>query len=469
MPRVRLSGMSRSTRGIAAIVGGTGAGQLILLAAAPITSRLFPPEVFGPFAVVNSLVLPLAAISALRYELAIPIPDRDRDARTIVSLGLRLTALLTILGLIVTVVFGNSICRLFGATPQLFELLFWVPVIAGLMGAFAVLNQFAIRSLLYTAIARRNVLQACGVAVFQVLAGLLHLGAHGLTAGLAMGQAVGVIAMWRSVRPLLAGPRSTVADHKRMARRYRAFPMMMAPSGLVNSLGLQAPVILAASLFGPKVAGWLGMTQRVLLLPVALLGLAVAQVFLGEFSAARRGVSTHNNEQLFLVASKRLLLVGAGAAGLLLVLGRWVFPFVLGHQWATSGVYAQALAVGLAAQMVASPLSQVIIVTGRSRWQAMWDVCRLLLSVGAVYAGYRLLHSDVAAMWLLGGVTTATYVALWAMARMAVRRDSVAGTNGSGPDARIRAGPPANTSRQLSSSHVKNSGRSISPYLAISA
>lgn len=409
---------SGARQGLVKIVGATGAGHLIALAFAPVISRLYSPEVFGPFAVINSVVLTVAVVSTFRYELAIPIPRRDQEAQALAAVGVTLAAIVGVSGTIVVSLWSSEIVDLFRLTTTVEPFLIWVPVIAGFMGLFIVLNQLAIRAKLYGAIAQRNFTLAVVVTAAQVAAGLAGMGTHGLAGGLALGQFVGVISLAYSLRKQPFRP-IRIRRLPALASRYRVFPLLMTPSGLINTLGLQAPIILAAALLGTQEAGWLGMTMRLIVLPVALIGVAVSQVFLGEFAAARR--DGHAVTTLFMTASRRLAVVGLGVTAVLLFLAPTLFPLVLGEQWSQSGVYAQALALGAGAQMVASPLSQTLVVMGKQIWQALWDVARLVLIVGAFTAVAH--HGqDVLTMWVIGVTTAVTYGGLWLLSWSAVRR-----------------------------------------------
>ncbi|WP_404384445.1 lipopolysaccharide biosynthesis protein [Knoellia locipacati] len=410
--------LSSARKGFLAIAGASGAAQLVGLAGMPVISRLFSPEEFGPFAVVNAAVLPAAALASLRLELAIPLPD-EGQARALVSLGLRASAWF---GLVGTVIAGLVVTGAGAWTDDgWWSLLPWVPVVAGLMGAFAVLNQYAVRHRAYGAIGRRNVLMAVAVVSLQVTAGLLDAGPHGLAAGLAGGQLVGVLSLRHSLRgQLRAVSAPTRAERAATLGSHRTYPLLMAPAGVVNVLGLTAPLLLVAAIFGQTVSGWLGMTQRVLTLPVALLGLALAQVYLGEFSAARRE-GGRDLERLFLRTSMRL---GLAALAMVLVVGLAspiAFPLVLGEQWERSGTYGVALAAAMGVQMVASPLSQTVIVMGYPALQAMWDVLRLVACGGAVLVSHRLGLEDVATVGVLGGTMCLTYVLSWLLSFWAVR------------------------------------------------
>ncbi|WP_409483691.1 lipopolysaccharide biosynthesis protein [Arsenicicoccus dermatophilus] len=411
--------MSSARRGVLAIVGGTAGGQLLALACAPIISRLVPPHEYGPFAVVNAAIIALSTVGALRLDLAIPVPDDDDEALDVARLGLTVAS---VLGLVLTPVAWCARGSVAGALRLDVDpsLLFWIPLTASLAGAFTVLNQLAIRRRMYAAIARRSLVQAAAVSLLQVAAAALHGGAHGLAFGLAAGQALGIATLVRALRSEGAGARErSSAPLRTTLVRYRSFPLLLAPSGLVNSLGLQAPVLILASLYGTTVSGWLGMTQRVLGLPLALVGVALAQVYVGEFGAARRARSPVLLG-LFLRTSARLLAAGLAMGAVLVVLAPWVFTTVLGAQWRVSGEYARVMAVGLVAQLVAAPLSQTVVVMGKVAWQAGWDLSRLVLCAGVVVLGHQLAWPASTTVAALGAAWALSYALLWVLSWLAL-------------------------------------------------
>lgn len=416
--KARIAHWSPARRGLVALMSGVAGGQLIALLASPVVGRLFPPGQYGPFAVINAVVVPLGTVAAWRLELAIPLPVREGMARDVARLGLRLCAAAGLIGIVIAWVTREAIANSLGQNQSVADLLPWGPLIAAEVGAVAVLTQLAIRRKAYGAIARRSVLQACATISSQIVAGLLGMGAQGLVLGLAIGQGVGVLTLGSSV---WAGAKVTAhATAIQILRRFRSFPLLLAPAGLLNSLGLQAPVLIASAVFGAEVSGWLGMTQRILALPIALLGTTLAQVYLGEFGEAKRHASK-DLIPLFIRTSRRLAAVGAALALLVITLAPFAFSLVLGRRWEASGYYAQALAVGLVVQMVASPLSQTLIVMGKNAQQILWDIARLFACSAAVFGGYKLKFSATSTMWLLGTTMAVMYACLWSMSWRAVK------------------------------------------------
>ena len=176
--------------------------------------------------------------------------------------------------------------------------------------------------------------------------------------------------------------------------------------------GLQLPVVLNAYWYGSTVAGWMGLTQRVLSSPAMLIGTAIAQVYVAELSRAATAKPTRA-QRLFTMASQRLLVVAVVAAAVLLVGGTFMFQIAFGCECTMSGEFVRALSLSLAAQLAAVPVSQTLTVFERQTAQPTWDASRLLLLVGAASACHFLGGSATAALWSFGISSACAYTLSW--------------------------------------------------------
>lgn len=408
-------------RGVLAIAGGAAGGQLVAVAASPILTRLYSPEDFGVFSVLLSITVTLGSIGALRYELAVVLPESDRDALSLVFVGLVSAAAIAVLGTVAVAFLGSDVAGAFGQTA-LMPWLWFVPAMSALMASYLLMNQVAVRQRRYAASGRRVFLQSSIGAVGQIGLGATGFGAGGLLAGFGLGQLAASASLLRGSGMGAGVARAALSRHslRAVAKRYRRFPLILAPSGLINVLGLQAPILLMAYLYGPAVAGWLGMTQRVLAIPMALVGAAIGTVYVGELSRAWRA-DPRRAEAMFLRSTRILSLVAVPITIGLVVLGPWLFSFAFGSEWAESGEYARALAIALAAQLVVSPLSQTLIVTEHQGLQLSWDVTRLMLVAGAVVGGYSLGASPLATLWALSISSVVLYLLGWLLSWRSLR------------------------------------------------
>lgn len=396
-------------------MGGTVFGQFVAIAASPILSRIYTPSDFGLFGIVSAIAMVLGTVMAWRYELAIPLPRSDEDARVLFVLGTGLTAATAIVS-------SASLLLLMPALeatpipPQLLPWLHWVPPIAAVLCGYRLLNQWALRQRRYMATARRNVIAAATTVGIQLLVGWRVAGPLGLVAGLGGGQAVGAAS-------LLPGSRvfglSNVSDIRRLARRYVRFPLLLAPAGLMNASGVYLPLLLVAGHYGLHAAGWLAFTQRILAMPVTIVGQAIAQVYLSELARTTR-TGGEQQLRLFTMVSRRLFLVGMAVIVVLLSSAPTLFPLVFGDEWAVSGDMAQALAPALGLQLLASPLSQTLIVYERTGQQLAWDAGRLILVCGSVISAALANLGPVECIWAMSGALALSYALSWALSRRAV-------------------------------------------------
>lgn len=413
--------LTLSRRGVLAILAGTAGGQVVALLAAPVLTRLYTPEDFGIFTVLSAMAVTVGAMSALRFELAIPLPSREEDAFSLVSLGFLAAGGTAVVGTLTVAVTGEQIVRLF-EQPRLMPWLWLVPVIGSVMGSYLVLNQLAIRQRRFGAIGRRTLAGTVATVTTQIAAGAGGLRAGGLILGLALGQLTGAVSLLRGSG--LRGDKATAGRklHNicRNAHRYRRFPWLLTPAGLLNVLGLQLPVLFIASWYGTQVAGWLGLTQRILAVPVSLIGLAIGQVYLAELARAALG-NPQRARMLFSKASRALVTIGLIVAAVLIVAAPELFSFAFGTQWRVSGVYAQALSLGFAAQILAAPLSQTLIVYERQTMQLLWDMGRLVIVMASVAGTAATGASALTTMWSFSISSAFAYLASWLLTRDVLR------------------------------------------------
>ena len=425
--RARILG-SRGGRAVLAISGSTILAQLIAVAAAPILTRLFSPEQYGSFFIVNSLGLVLAAGLALRLELAIPLPRGADDARRLVMLAAGAIVLLLVVVTSITLVGRQAISEALDLSGSAWIVLFVGPLAAA-YALFAVLNAVAVRQRRYGAIARRNIVVAVLTVALQLIAGVNDLGVSGLVVSTLVAQLVGAaslyvgssLELWRRVEPL----RSLWPTLRRLSR----FPLLLAPAGLLNTIGVHAPLVTVGVLYATDAAGWFGLTLRIVALPVAVIGTAIAQVFVSELSARHRE-RAGTERALFADTSKALSVAALGVGTLLFLFGPWAFVTAFGSAWAPAGDMARAYALATTLQILVSPISETLIVYERAVLQIVWDASRFVLTFGSLVVAWWLDASVVTAVWTLSVTTAVCYAANWE----ACRRTVVRSTSGRRPD-----------------------------------
>ncbi len=407
----RLLPKNRFARSVSVLAGGTAAAQIIVVAASPVLTRLYSPEDFGLLAVYAALLGVLAVIASLRYQLAIPLPETDEEAASIAVLSLLVVAGMTGLSALIIWFWGSSILILLNV-PTLEPYLWLLPLGLVLMGVYQVFSYWAIRVKAFPAIARTKLTQA--VSMVSVQLGAFTLGPLALLLGQVTGQAAGATTLANlAVRSKWAALRQVrLTSIRWSARRYRRFPIYSSWGGLFNTAGTQLPAILFAALFSPAAAGIYMLAQRVLGMPMQLLGKAIADVFFSSASEARREGTLG---PLVKGIHGKLAQIGMPPVLILVFIGPDLFEWVFGEAWRQAGVFAQWMAPMVYATFVTSPISTLTSVLEKQILAVVIQLSLLLARVGGLVVGAAMESLVIAvALFSLGTVIVKAGFIAWA-------------------------------------------------------
>jgi O-antigen/teichoic acid export membrane protein len=381
-------------RGVALISGGTVAGQALVLLSIPLLARLYSPQDMGLLSVFVSIVGMLSVTAALHYELAIPLPNSARAASALSTLALMVVLVTSLaVGLVLSIGRG-AVLDWFGAA-ELRSTRYLIPVSVLLTGVINVLTLTAVRYQHSGRNAASKAAQGGAQALVQSGAGLAGAGWTGLILGQFAGLAAGIL-------PLLIKPvwfdassarRSWVRRMQACAHRYRNFPLLAAPSSLVNAVASNIPALLLSGLFGLKVAGLYGIGVRVLQLPVRLVGQAVSQVFLGQAAKARQsGELADIVDPVYRFLLRASLYIFVPIA----VLARPGFVLLFGQKWAEAGNYVQYLVPWMIVSFVSMPLSMLVAVLQKQRQELIFQCAYLALIALAIWEGASIGSASIA-------------------------------------------------------------------------
>ena len=380
------------------LVGGTAFSQAILLLAAPALTRIYSPSDFGAYAIFLSLVAIMSMVSTLRYELAIPLPEKKSEATDLVVISIIFAVFSAILISIALILFNDEIQSIFGSavSPGYVWLL---PTAILFVGVFNTLTQWAIRSRDFKKISTSKVLQSS-----FTISGQFFLSSIGGVA-LFLGHLLGVIIYCLRISKPSIG-RVSYTSLKELFVRYDRFPKFSLPGGFFRVAGLELPPLILASFFSPAAAGLYALTYRVLVSPSSLIGASVGQVFLSRAPDAFRSGCLD-----ILVEKVSTVLIKVGMPFLFLVVfsGEALFSFVFGKSWSVAGTYASWMAPWLFLVFVSSPLTTLTALLEKQK-QAMYFHASLLIArLAALFAGFMygealfaiILFSIVNAVWRL--------------------------------------------------------------------
>ena len=375
---------------------GIAAGQFIILIASPILTRLYGPEDFGVLAVFASLLGVLGVIASLRYQLAIPLPENDEEAANVTVLSLVVVLGMALLTAAITIPLRHPIAEALN-TPLLAKYIWLLPLGLLLMGIYQVFNYWAIRAKAYSVIARAKLTQSLAMVAVQVLG--YAIGPLALLLGRVVGQAaatttLGSLAL---VNRREAFRHTTLSGVRKASARYCDFPLYSSWAGLLNAAGIRTPPLLFAIFYSANAAGLYMLASRVITLPMALVGAAIADVFVPNAVEAVRGGRLRDS-----VASlqRHLAWIALPPAALLFLAAPEAFRIVFGAGWEQAGHMVRWLTPMLFLQFIVSPLARIFTVLEKQRLGLVLQANLCLLRLGSiVVSGYKEIDLLDAVIW----------------------------------------------------------------------
>lgn len=414
----RLLPRSKFGRNVGILTGGTLFAQGLMALSLPVLTRLYTPEDFAMLAVYMAILGLLTAVSCLRLNLAIPLPERDEEAINLVALSL-VSAIVVTAGLALVVIADAAAAASVLGRPEMEPYLWMVPAGVFLAAAYNALQYWATRRQRFHLVTRTRMTRAVGGAGAQLGIGLANPTPFGLLFGHMLYSGLGVIGLSRA---MLREDRALFSAVGRDASRaalvgYRRFPLYSVPEALFNAGGIQLPILVIASVAAGPEAGFVMLAMQVMGVPMALLGSSVAQVYLAEAPRRLREgtlVPFTRKAMLGLLKSGGVPLVLVGVVSPLL------FPLAFGEEWTRAGLIVAWMTPWFVLQFVTSPISAVLHVTGDVPAAMALQGFGLVLRLGSVLAAASFARTWLVEVYALSGfVFYGIYMLMirWVLAR----------------------------------------------------
>jgi O-antigen/teichoic acid export membrane protein len=303
-------------------------------------------------------------------------------------------------------------------TPGLAPYLWLVPLTVLAYGAFLALSYWNSRTKRFWRQSTARVCQSAVTNVGQLSIGVIGpaeagglIGARVL--GMAFSSAVLAGRIWRDDRVLFGGTVRLDRMYS-MALRFKKFPLIEMWGALLNNATLYLPVLLLSTFFTKSIVGYFDLSNRLLNLPMNLIGLAIGQVFYQRASLVRSA-----GEELTTVVEnvyRRLVNIGLFPVILLTLMGQDLAVLFLGQQWGEAGVYIQILSPWLFFRLLFVPMSPLFAVQERLEATLVLHVALFLSRLLPLIVGGLIGNARVAlALYSITGVFVYGGLTLWTL------------------------------------------------------
>lgn len=364
------------------------------LLALPVLTRLYSPEDFGVLSFVVAVAAVAAPTALLRLEAALLLPESVASVRPLVHVALVSVTTMTLL-----IALALSIATRFFPTQLagLPNLQVWLPLTIFFTALLALQSQLVLRERRYGLAARRNLVQSIAISGGQLaLFATRSVGFNGLVAGTVAGSIVGNLLFIRNSLPYVGRPRWT--EMKVGLRRYWRFPVIFAPTNCLVLIGQQAPLLFVVFWFGIAAGGQVGLAERLVAVPLALLGISIGNVLDSELSKRIRE-SAGGYDRLYLKTSAYLLGIGCAVALFFGLLGPTAIVLVFGPEWQQAADASQVMAITAAVRMVVNPTRRFLSLFQRGKATIFLELGRLALVTLAILGTVAFSLSFIVCLW----------------------------------------------------------------------
>lgn len=367
---------------VATVLSGSLAAQLVAFLAAPLLTRLYGPEGLGLFSIWLAWVSIAAIVVTLRLEVAVVVAATSNERRDGIVTALLAVAILTAVGSILAFVAQGTGLITTGTTGRHAILLAALAVVVTAIYQLGL--AYAVTQRLFAPSAHVKLIAAFAIASGQLGWGW---GGDGTFLGLVAGQCIGVtlaaalVLLWfklpiwgLSIQGLWQRSTSYLWSQKDFVR-------FSLPADLINAGAAQMPLFLIGVAHGVGSAGLFALTQRALGAPVSLFAASVLDVFKQQ---ATEDYRSHGNCQpVFMKTLRALTVLALVPMTVVAWLAPDLFAIVFGADWRAAGDMARLLAPLYFLRFVASPLSYVLYIAGKQRFDLLWQMALLSITAAA--------------------------------------------------------------------------------------
>lgn len=379
---------SEFSQNVITLMTGSTISRLIPVIVAPVLTRIYSPEDFGTLALYTTIVLILSVIVSGRYELAILLPEKDKEAFSLIGLSTLIAIVVSTFIFIIIIFLKQSIIGILN-NNEISIWLYYIPISLFLMGVIQIIKYWYNRKKQYKQIAFIDISQVILIALFSIIFGIMKSGAFGLILSNVISLIIIFIFMGAY---FITNSKDHIKDIniqiiKYQAKKYIHFPKHLIVGHLFNALSWHIPVFFLSYFTNSMEVGYYSLVVKVLGLPVSFIVTSLGMVF--RQRATEDYIKTGNCRPIFVKTSKYLFYVSIFPFLAVFILSPYLFPLIFGENWVVSGKYAQIVCMAFFVQFVTSSVSYMFIIAEKTNYDLIWQTFFVVFSILSLYCGLK--------------------------------------------------------------------------------
>lgn len=386
----KLKPKSEFSKNVLTLMTGTTIAQAIPIAISPVLTRIYTPEEFGVFALYLSIIMLFSSVVAGKYELSILIPKHEKDAKSLVLLSISISFIVSLVLFIITLIFWEQIINLL-KNNDIKYWLFLAPINIFIISTVSILYYYNNRNKNYRLLSSNQILQSSTQGFTNIIFGFITSLKGGLILGTFLGNIISFFYLIFKTKNTFIGFSFNKYRLYILSKKYIKFPKFMIASGFLENMSAQLPVFMISSFFGSHILGLFSLSQRIVKVPLGIIGSSIGNVFRQE--AAKQLNKNGTCRKLFLNTLKKLIIIATIPFVIFYFIAPELFGFVFGKEWYKAGEYAQILTILFYFQFITSPLSNMFMIAQKQQYDLILQIYLVISVFCSFIIGYKIFNS----------------------------------------------------------------------------
>ena len=363
---------SELLRNTSILISGTALAQLIPIILQPILRRYYSPEIFGAYAVYLSLVGILAIASSFKYELAIILPGKDKDAVNVFYLTVFINLFFNVILFIFILIWNKELMNFFNLSDEFTNYLYFVPLGIFFYNLYQSTHNWLVRKKEFFAVSLNKFVRRGTEGVFQIIFRYLKF-SNGVIFGDLLGHVANLITgLYQGWKGGLKYSLVSMTKIKYVAGKYSEFPKFNLIPSFMSACSFLLPVILLNKFYSSENTGYFDLSRLLLSIPLALISTSISSVLLQSMAEKFREKKSLLKDILHILLV--VVLIGTLEVIVIVFFGVELFKFLFGKSWEYSGKISQILVWAYALNFVVASFSAVFISLNKIKLLSIWQV-----------------------------------------------------------------------------------------------
>lgn len=360
------------------------------LVVTPILSRLYTPEDYGYWGIFSSVSYIVGSFIFLSYENTIVKSSHDDEIPNLFTLCLMVMTIILSLVIMVFVIGSSLGFSFFCDFPSLPLLITGL----GMTGLFNLLNNLANRHMKYNAMAITGIVNGISQALLRILLGFFPIIAYGLIVGNVVAQVLSVAMLLYFLKVFISLDffnKIRWQEIKKLAIKYKKFPIFDAPARFIEFAVGNLAIIILSYFWGKSEVGCFSMVMQFVLMPIAIIGSAMGNIYYKEISEAAKddnklAATTKRVAKItFVMSVVPILFLALG--------GDYLFVLFLGDKWTTAGPMALCMSVFSVPVILSEPILPVFRSLDKQETRFRLNLYNLGFSLGLLVLVAAISHN----------------------------------------------------------------------------